>query len=66
MTFGEALVLAAQWGATIEVTPRANWGDLHGRFSPSQLRAIAKEIDKRFLAEHDPRRKAVSRDPGLH
>lgn len=56
MTFEEAVAQAQRDDpeARVDVLPRANWAELHGRFSPAQLRAIADEVERRYRPGRRP------------
>lgn len=49
MTYEEAVAAAIlQGGYVKDILPRANWLEIHGMFTPEQLRAFADEIERRF------------------
>jgi len=56
MTFDEAVTLTDQYGATASpILPRANWIELHGVFTPEQLRAFAVEVERRYDSQRPKR-----------
>lgn len=49
MTYAEAVAEAIRAGGYVkEILPRANWVEMHGMFTPEQLRAFADEVERRF------------------
>ena len=38
-------------GTISEPTPTANWIELHGFFTPAQLRQLAKTVEKQYVGK---------------